>query len=91
MMDQPIVEYDEKRCGWWFRGLGFEFMAYFTLRGYLEADVHREGESPDQDVHIAIPLPPSGRMTEDLFATAALKQLRRFWPIPPVILGKEAP
>ena len=89
------VEYDEKRCGWWFRGMGFDFMAYFTIGGdplaedfdacpgFLEADVQREGEP--YEAHVTIPLPTSGIMTEDLFATAALKQLRRFWLLPPVV------
>ncbi|GLT22836.1 hypothetical protein GCM10007933_22970 [Zoogloea oryzae] len=84
------VEFDDRRSGWWFRmpSLGFEFMAWGTSDGdhfddpnapqFLEADV--ACAAAGCEARISIRLGSSGAITEDLFASAALKALRAAFP-----------
>lgn len=76
-----VVEYDDKRCGWWFRGLGFDFWAHFA-GGHLEAEVCRDGDDPDSFVlHLSIALGSAERITADVFASKCLKELGRYWDL----------
>ena len=84
------VEFDDRRSGWWFRmpSLGFEFMACYVIGGddpfddnaprFLEADV--ACAAAGCEARISIRLGSSGAITEDLFASAALKALRANFP-----------
>lgn len=84
------AEFDERRCGWWFRmpSLGIEFLACYTSASedpdglgcpaFLEAEV--DCAAAGYDAHISIALGRSGFVTEDLFASAALKALRTAFP-----------
>ncbi|WP_298598541.1 hypothetical protein [Zoogloea sp.] len=84
------VEFDDRRSGWWFRmpSLGFEFMACYVVGGddpfddnaprFLSADVSCAAAGYEAD--IAITLGYAGDITEDLFASAALKALRAAFP-----------
>jgi hypothetical protein len=75
--DGFVVEYDDRRFGWFFRGLGFDFFAHPIMDDLFEARVCRADD--DVCVHISIPVGPSGLITADVFASAALKALSRYW------------
>lgn len=82
------VTYDEKRCGYFVQGSGFDFFAYFTgdineetnlMENYIECDgVVREGS--DLDAHISIPLHGCSRLSNDIMETKILEALRVYWP-----------
>ncbi len=64
------VSYDEKRCGYFVKGHGFDFFLYFTTGDTLECDsVMREGS--DFELHLTIPIgqtKPSSDLVETLVA-----------------------
>jgi len=71
--------YDHKRCGWWFTGLGFRFMAYAVSDGNYECDdVKREGD--DFVLHLRV-MAQDKDITRDVFMTAVLRELRKYWDI----------
>lgn len=73
------VEYDDKRCGWLFRGLGFDFFAH-ACAGHFEAEVGRHGTP--EEINIRASLPESGvNVSEDIFASKCLKELGRYWDL----------
>jgi len=76
------IEYDEKRCGWWVSGSGFDFFAYMTSddhgNNFIECDhVVREGSSLDR--HITIAYGGAKKLTSDVLETALLIELRKYW------------
>ena len=78
------VEYDDRRCGYWVKGAGFDFFAYFTGDEpgveFIEcSNVTREGDS--RSLHLSIPLGGAKRLTEDVLETAILQRLAEFWDI----------
>ncbi|MBS0372532.1 MAG: hypothetical protein JSS57_25430 [Proteobacteria bacterium] len=82
------VEYDDKRGMWRFRGLGFDFWAYpmmgepdlpdLITEGF-QAEVNGAGDDSGFEATLSINCPPSGSLTNDLFASKCLKELGRFW------------
>ncbi|WP_374495168.1 hypothetical protein [Zoogloea sp.] len=86
---EVVVSLDSENNEWSFRGLGFDFLASPIANGEdvdssafsgWQAEVSRQG-SGDSIVSIWITCPPSGELTEDLFASACLKELGRFWDL----------
>ena len=85
------VTWDEKRCGYWFSGAGFDFFAYFTSDGempdednaaqYLECDhVQRKGES--FVLHLQVPIKnASGASGIELVETQVVNELRKYWAV----------
>lgn len=85
------VTWDEKRCGYWISGAGFDFFAYFTSGGespddmnapqYLECDhVQRHGE--DFVLHLQVPIKnAAGEQGIQLVETQVLNELRKYWDV----------
>lgn len=76
------ITYDEKRCGYFVRGMGFDFFAYFTGdldgAGFIECDsVQREGEA--YTAHLTIPLNGASMLSNDLLETLILRELTPLW------------
>lgn len=67
--------YDEDRQGWWFQGLGFDFMAYWTTNDGLECDgIERKGDDKTPPFHLMIDT--QGKpITADIFATIVVREL----------------
>lgn len=87
-----LVEFDEQRGMWRFQGLGFDLWAYPIAGGddiddldaptaCLHAEASRAGDESGCTVLLSIACPPSGDLTEDLFASKCLKELGRFWDL----------
>lgn len=84
-----LITRDDKRCGFFVSGSGFDFFAYYTcdttedgsqLSTYIECDhVERAGE-PSEIHHMRINLGPSGVAIEDILHTAISKWLCERWP-----------
>lgn len=78
-LHEAAVEYDDKRSGWRFDGLGFKFLAVACFDCF-EAEVKREGS--DLELNVRISLAESGaNVTEDVFASKCLKELGRYWDL----------
>ena len=76
------ITYDEKRCGYFVKGHGFDFFAYFTGdldgQGFIECDsVQRAGD--DYTVHLMIPLKGAKMLSPDLLETLISKELLPLW------------
>ena len=76
-----FVEHDEKRCGYWIQGDGFDFFAYFTgdeKNEFIECDsVRREGS--DYALHLSIRLGPNGKVDKDILESAIQRELSKYW------------
>lgn len=76
------ITYDEKRCGYWVQGDGFDFFAYFTSGdggNFIECDhVQRQGD--DFTLHLSVRLGPNGQPHADILATALQRELAKYWP-----------
>lgn len=85
------VAWDEKRCGYWISGEGFDFFAYFTGGGeapgdmnasqYLECDhVQRQGE--DFVLHLQVPIKSAaGEQGVQLVETQVFNEFRKYWAV----------
>lgn len=83
------VAWDEKRCGYWFSGSGFEFFAYFTSAEpgidesaqFLECDhVQRKGEA--FVLHLQVPIKKTvGISGIELVETQVVNELSKYWII----------
>jgi hypothetical protein len=78
------ITYDEKRCGYFVQGHGFDFFAYFTGdpngAGFIECDsVQRQGD--DYTAHLSIPLNGAKMLSPDLLETLIVKELFPLWGI----------
>lgn len=81
---------DNKRCGFFVVGSGFDFFAYYTCdpsedgtqeSTFIECDhVEREGE-PGMARHMMIKLGPSGIAIDDIVHTAICKWLGENWTV----------
>lgn len=76
------VSFDEKRCGYFFFGDGFDFFAYFTAdfdedsKEFLECDhVERDGDS----FILHLQIPSVGNHNEELAKEMVLKELKKYW------------
>ncbi|NML24586.1 hypothetical protein [Zoogloea dura] len=89
---EVLVEWDSCREQWHWVGLQFDFWAYPIAGGddiddlngpttCFQAEVSRWSDDSGCTVLLTITCPPSGELTEDLFASACLKQLGRFWDL----------
>lgn len=86
------VEWDSRREQWHWVGLQFDFWAHPIAGGddiddlnaptaYFQAEASRGSDSSVCPVLLTITCPPSRELTEDLFASACLKELGRFWDL----------
>jgi hypothetical protein len=76
------ITYDDKRCGYFVQGMGFDFFAYFTGdfdgAGFIECDsVQRQGD--DYTAHLAIPLQGAKMLSPDLLETLILRDISLLW------------
>lgn len=76
-----LIEHDEKRCGYWVQGDGFDFFAYFTSdekNTFIECDsVKREGS--DYILHLSVRLGASGNVDNDMLESAIQRELSSYW------------
>lgn len=75
------VEHDEKRCGYWVQGDGFDFFAYFTgdeKNEFIECDSVRRNGS-DKVLHLSIRLGGSGKVDRDILESAIQRELSKYW------------
>lgn len=80
MQTKLNVIYDEKRCGYWINGHGFDFFAYFTSDGgpksWIECDcVTREG--CDFNFHLVVPIETAKTPSCDLVETLVARELNK--------------
>lgn len=87
-MSELTIFYDERRCGYFVEGLGFDFSAYFTididedeciLSQFIECD-HVSREGYDEVAHIAITLHGCDRPSNDIVETQIFQALMVYWP-----------
>lgn len=76
------ITFDEKRCGYFVSGSGFDFFAYFTGDmdgdGFIECDsVQRKGD--DYTMHLTIPLNGAKMLSPDLLETLIVRELAPLW------------
>jgi hypothetical protein len=78
------ITFDEKRCGYFVQGHGFDFFAYFTGDmagdGFIEcSSVKRAGD--DYTAHLVIPLRGAKMLSPDLLETLIARELFPLWGI----------
>lgn len=87
-----FIDFDEQREMWRFQGLGFDLWAYPIAGGdelfdldaptqCYQAEAKRAGDESGFSVLLSIACPPSGELTEDIFASKCLKELGRYWDV----------
>lgn len=74
-------DYDEKRQGYWIKGSGFDFFAYFTSdeeSTFVECD-HIQREGDEYVLHLQVRLGPAGKVHQDILETAVHNELKKWW------------
>jgi len=76
------IWYDEKRCGYFVTGSGFDFFAYLTDDGdgnnFIECD-HVVRQGYDQAVPIVVAFGGAKNLSLDIVETAILIELKKYW------------
>lgn len=73
------VTYDEERCGYFVKGHGFDFFAYFTEDAIECCSVTRKDD--DYILHLSIELRGLKRLSCDILETLIARELATVWVI----------
>lgn len=85
------ITWDEKRCGYWIAGAGFDFFAYYTSDGdepdddtapmFLECDhVQRQGEEFTLHLRVSIKR-AAGEAGIEIIETKIVNELGKYWDL----------
>ena len=78
------IIFDEKRCGYWVKGYGFDFFAYFTndggLNSWIECDCVTRKES-DFTLHLSLPINTAKKPSCDLVETLMMQELSKYFDL----------
>ena len=84
------VTWDEKRCGYWITGDGFDFFSYFTSDSDIDEDIgqefiecdHIKRDGDPYVLHLQVPLKTvSGVKGIQIVETQIVNELQKYWHI----------